>query len=117
MVGRKRLFELTTVSFEEFVGYRTGDRYEGNLLDFLEIEKEKTILLLMEYLQYGGYPRIVMATEQREKLQLMDEIYRSQIQASREDRDSGITEKLYFKIPTRKRLYHQSQPPGYCPDR
>jgi predicted AAA+ superfamily ATPase len=77
MVGRKRLFELSTVSFEEFVGYRTGDRYESKLLDFLEIEKERTMLLLMEYLQYGGYPRIVMATEHREKLQLMDEIYRS----------------------------------------
>lgn len=77
MVGRKRLFELSTVSFEEFVGYRTGNRYEGNLLDFLEIEKERAGLLLMEYLQYGGYPRIVMATEQQEKLQLMDEIYRS----------------------------------------
>jgi predicted AAA+ superfamily ATPase len=77
MVGRKRLFELSTVSFEEFVGYRTGDRYEGKLLDFFEIEKERAGILLMEYLQHGGYPRIVMATEQQEKLQLMDEIYRS----------------------------------------
>jgi len=77
MVGRKRLFELSTVSFEEFVDYRTGYRYEAKLTDFLEIEKDKAMQLLTEYMQFGGYPRIVMATKQREKLQLIDEIYHS----------------------------------------
>jgi len=32
-------------------------------------------LLLSEYMQFGGYPRIVMAAEQSEKLRLIDEIY------------------------------------------
>ncbi len=77
MVGRKRLFELPTITFEEFVGYRTGYRYEEKLPDFLEIEKDRAMQLLTEYMQFGGYPRIVMTTEQREKLQLIDEIYHS----------------------------------------
>ncbi len=77
LVGRKRLFELFTVTFEEFVNHRTNYRYEENLVDFLAIETEKTQQLLSEYMQFGGYPRVVMETEQREKIRLIDEIYRS----------------------------------------
>ena len=77
LVGRKRLFELPTVTFEEFVDHRTGYRYEENLANFMAIEKDRAEQLLTEYMQFGGYPRIVTAVEQREKLILIDEIYRS----------------------------------------
>ena len=33
-------------------------------------------MLLSEYMQFGGYPRIVVAAEQSEKLRLIDEIFR-----------------------------------------
>ncbi|MBW2431370.1 MAG: ATP-binding protein [Deltaproteobacteria bacterium] len=77
LIGRKRLFELSTVSFEEFINHRTDYRYEENLADFLTIEKDRAQQLLSEYMQFGGYPRIIMAAEKREKLRLIDEIYRS----------------------------------------
>jgi predicted AAA+ superfamily ATPase len=77
LVGRKRLFELSTVTFEEFINHRTDYRYEKTLADFLAIEIDRAQQLLSEYMQFGGYPRIVMATQQREKLLLIDEIYRS----------------------------------------
>jgi predicted AAA+ superfamily ATPase len=77
LVGRKRLFELTTVTFEEFVNHRTGYRYESELADFLTIESDRSQQLLTEYLKFGGYPRIVTAAEENEKLRLIDEIYRS----------------------------------------
>ena len=77
LVGRKRLFELTTVTFEEFINHRTNYRYEENLADFLALETDRAQQLLSEYMHFGGYPRIIMAAEQREKLRLIDEIYRS----------------------------------------
>jgi predicted AAA+ superfamily ATPase len=77
LAGRKRLFELPTVSFEEFINHRTGYRYEENLADFLAIEMDRAQWLLSEYMQFGGYPRVVMAEEQLEKRRLIDEIYRS----------------------------------------
>ena len=77
LVGRKRLFELTTIAFDEFVHHKTGYKYKGNLAGFLEIEKDKTHQLLMEYMNFGGYPRVVLASEQTEKIQIIDEIYRS----------------------------------------
>ena len=77
LVGRKRLFELTTIAFDEFVHHKTGYKYKENLAGFLEIEKDKTHQLLMEYMNFGGYPRVVLASEQKEKIQIIDEIYRS----------------------------------------
>jgi predicted AAA+ superfamily ATPase len=77
LIGRKRLFELSTITFEEFINHRTEYRYEEDLADFLVIEKDRAWQLLTEYMKFGGYPRIIMATEQREKLRLIDEIYRS----------------------------------------
>jgi len=77
LVGRKRLFELSTVTFEEFLNYRTDYRYEDSLADFLAIEKDRSEQLLVEYMTFGGYPRIVTATEQQEKHRLIDEIFRS----------------------------------------
>ena len=77
LVGRKRLFELTTITFEEFINHKTHYKYKENLAGFLEIEKDKTQQLLMEYMNFGGYPRVVLASEQTEKVQIIDEIYRS----------------------------------------
>jgi len=77
LVGRKRLFELTTITFDEFINHKTDYKYRENPAGFLEIEKDKTQQLLMEYMNFGGYPRVVLASEQTEKVQIIDEIYRS----------------------------------------
>ena len=80
LVGRKRLFELSTVSFEEFVNFETSYRYENRLTDFFSLETEKVHELLEEYLNFGGYPRIVMEEKLDEKLKLINEIYQSYIE-------------------------------------
>ncbi len=77
LVGRKRLFELTTITLEEFIHHKTDYRYRENLSEFLEIEKDRTQQFLMEYMTFGGYPRVVLAPEQTEKFRIIDEIYRS----------------------------------------
>ncbi|MBW2645405.1 MAG: ATP-binding protein [Deltaproteobacteria bacterium] len=77
LIGRKRLFELTTITFEEFINHKTDYKYKENLSGFFEIEKDRTQQLLMEYMNFGGYPRVVLESEQTEKIQIIDEIYRS----------------------------------------
>ncbi len=44
------------------------------------IEKNKTRQMLMEYINYGGYPRVILEDEYREKYLMIDEIYRSVIE-------------------------------------
>jgi len=80
LTGRKRIFELSTLNFEEFVNFKTEYRYEKNLEDFFEIEKPKMLLLLDEYLDFGGYPRVVLVEKMEEKLKIMNEIYQSYIE-------------------------------------
>lgn len=80
LVGRKRLFELSTLSFKEFVDFKTEYKYESKLSDFFAIEGDKTYLLLEEYLNFGGYPRVVLEDELSEKLKMINEIYQSYIE-------------------------------------
>lgn len=80
LVGRKIIFELGTLSFEEFVNFKTNYQYESKLLDFFLIEKEKTSFLLKEYLNFGGYPRMVLEEELKNKRLIINEIYQSYLE-------------------------------------
>lgn len=80
LAGRKRIFELNTLSFEEFVHFRTQYRYENKLLDFLRLDPDKAKLLLEDYLLFGGYPRVVLAKNINEKQQEISEIYQSYLE-------------------------------------
>jgi len=75
MVGRKRVYELYPVSLSEFVNFRTDYKYKNNLPDFFFSEKSKLDQLLSEYLNFGGYPRVILETELRDKIRTIDEIY------------------------------------------
>lgn len=79
MAGRKHLFFVGPVGFEEFVNFKTQYRYENKLNDFFALEEEKTIRLLAEYIVFGGYPRVVLAQTASAKQREMQEIYRSYI--------------------------------------
>lgn len=80
LAGRKRIFELTTVSFEEFVNFKTDYRYEDRLMDFFKIEREKGYSLLEEYLNFGGYPRVILEETLSEKIKIISEVYQSYIE-------------------------------------
>ena len=79
MLGRKRVYEVYPLSLLEFVNFKTGYRYTDRLTDFFTLEKARSADLLLEYLNFGGYPRVVLETESREKLRVMDEIYQGYI--------------------------------------
>ena len=80
LIGRKRLFELTTITFEEFLNYRTSYRWEDKLSEFCRTEQNLLLEFLHEYLNFGGYPRLVTETVYEEKIRIIDEIYRSYLE-------------------------------------
>lgn len=80
LVGRKRIFELSTLTFEEFVNFKTNYKYEDKLLDFFSIDKEKTRDFLDEYLNFGGYPKVVLEEKLEEKRKIINEIYQSYLE-------------------------------------
>lgn len=80
LAGRKRMFELSTVSFEEFVDFKTEYRYEDKLPEFFSLEEERTKRLLEEYLNFGGYPQVVLADTREEKQKIIAELYQSYLE-------------------------------------
>jgi uncharacterized protein len=80
LAGRKRIFELGTVSFEEFVDFKTEYKYSQKMEDFFAVEKEKSLSLLREYLNFGGYPRVVLEQKLSEKMRIINEIFRSYVE-------------------------------------
>lgn len=80
LAGRKRIFELGTISFEEFVDFKTEYKYSAKLAEFFAVEKERSLGWLNEYLNFGGYPRVVLAAEISEKIKIINEIFRSYVE-------------------------------------
>jgi len=80
LAGRKRIFELSPLSFEEFVNHKTEYKYEDRLAEFLSLHREKAVELLEEYLNFGGYPRVVLEETIEEKRKTINEIYQSYIE-------------------------------------
>lgn len=79
LTGRKYLIEMYPVSFSEFVNYKTNYKYKSKLELFFEIEKERTHLLLNEYLTFGGYPAVIASDNVKTKREVMNEIFSSYI--------------------------------------
>lgn len=79
LAGRKMVFEMRPVSFFEFADFKTDYRYEDRLEKFFEIERDKTLRLFEEYLNFGGYPAVILAETAMEKTRVINEIYKSYI--------------------------------------
>ena len=77
LAGRKRIFEINPVNFKEFANFKTDYRYEDRIGSYFEIEKDRTKIFLKEYLNFGGYPRVILANHVVEKNKIMGEIFRS----------------------------------------
>lgn len=80
LAGRKRIFVVDPITFNEFVNHKTGYKYESKIHDFFTVEKEATRRLLEEYLVFGGYPRVVLAETAAKKAEEMRDIYESYIE-------------------------------------
>ena len=79
LAGRKRLFEMTPVTFEEFVEFKQGQRI-GEMATFFDVFKEQAEQLLNEYLNFGGYPKVILAETIEEKLAVITDIYQSYVE-------------------------------------
>ena len=80
LAGRKMMFEVKPISFSEFVNYKTDYKYESKLNDFFNIEKDEAEKFLKEYMNFGGYPRVILEDTFSDKARIIDEIYRSYLE-------------------------------------
>lgn len=83
LAGRKKIFELYTLDFEEFLHFKGHDKL---IADLLELRKRSTYqslnkyllqTLFEEYLTYGGYPAVVLQKNIEDKMELLQELVNS----------------------------------------
>ncbi|MEK7127437.1 MAG: ATP-binding protein [Patescibacteria group bacterium] len=80
LAGRKRIFTLNPLSFEEFINFKTQYHYEEKLVDYLKTDPEGGQKLLKEYLSFGGYPKVVTFETTEEKLEAIKDIFESYLE-------------------------------------
>lgn len=101
LVGRKHLFELYTLDFDEFLRFRTGDtslQQELNHIrtnaDYISARRKELESLFIEYLTYGGYPAVVLAATPESKIEKLKEIMNSYLK--RDIFESNIQDQEKF---------------------
>ncbi len=81
LAGRKRLFELDPLDFEEFLAFRSPSSQKLSTSDPVT---EPTVIFfdkyLEEYLIYGGFPSVVLKESHEEKIAEIDDIFTSYFQ-------------------------------------
>ena len=101
LAGRKQLFELYTLDFDEFIDFKASDK---NLLaEMNEIRvnpkykssvRKKLEELFDEYLTFGGYPSVVLANSEDEKKNKLKELVNTYLK--RDIYESNIANESKF---------------------
>lgn len=100
LAGRKRLFHLPTLSFGEFLEFKQ----RGDLTHLLPtrfspdnfiamsslplMQRDETVRLFDEFSRFGGYPAVVLAVDEDEKLLVLEDLVNSSVK--KDMLESGI---------------------------
>jgi len=98
LVGRKFLFEIYPLNFNEFLIFRNqDDLIKKNKQKLSKYYQEKVIDLWTNYLIYGGYPKVVLAENSEMQKIILEDIANSYIK--KDIRDAGIKQgEKYFAL-------------------
>ena len=100
LVGRKRVFQLLTCSFNEYLQLKGKDELLKEYKRILSDKKAKTTQLeylrqeWQSYMLYGGYPAVITETDSREKIEKLKEIRDSFVK--RDILESGVQNETAF---------------------
>ena len=101
LAGRKQIFELYTLEFDEFIDFKTSD--DQLVKEMLRIKSEPGYVsyrrpelqsLFNEYITYGGYPAVVLAPDLLQKTILLKELVNTYIK--RDIYESRIHDEVKF---------------------
>lgn len=83
MAGRKVVYEIFPLSFQEFLNFKNVTYTLSDELDLTSPVSVQAYNMLSdyydEYIEYGGLPKVVLATATNKKRQILEEIYSSYI--------------------------------------
>lgn len=100
LVGRKKIFQMGTLDFEEFLHFKGRNDLVDELKLLQSKDKTKSIhenilwAYMDEFINYGGYPAVVLENNIEEKIELLREIRDSYIK--RDLLESGVLDETKF---------------------
>ena len=77
LMGRKRMFEIITLNFEEFLDFRDEHKIKELLFAEKKIPlwyKDRIEELFLEYITYGGYPEVVLLPDRERKKRKLEQL-------------------------------------------
>lgn len=95
LAGRKKIFNVKSLSFREFLHFKEMDKYinlDFNKLSLIEIDELK--ILFEEFVIYGGYPKVVLAKDTNEKIEILKELAYSYVK--KDIYEAGIKQEDNF---------------------
>jgi uncharacterized protein len=102
LAGRKQLYELYTLGFDEFLDFRTGNTELSTELvrirentGYISIKFQELENLLNEYLIFGGYPAVVLAPDTESKKLILRELLFSFVKRDIMESNINDSEKFY----------------------
>lgn len=98
--GRKKIFELFPLNFAEFLLFKEVSfvsRDEFLKKDFSPAEYERLKLYYQEYIQFGGFPEVVLSSDTDQKKDLLEDIISSYI---------NIDIKTFADLRDDRNVYH-----------
>jgi len=102
LAGRKRIFEMYPLSFKEFLQFKEAsvadyEKYAWQPFNKTWYNNFKS--LYAEYIQYGGFPEVVLQEEPVDKIELLKDIINSYIELDvKLIADYAVSEDLYKLI-------------------
>lgn len=82
LAGRKHIFELFPLDFGEFLDFKQVPHLKNIMLNKAEFDKNEYSRLhafYEEFVEFGGFPDVVLATSAQEKIRLLNDIISSYI--------------------------------------
>lgn len=100
LAGRKRIFQLYPLSFNEFLVFKRQEKitseitYQVSEPSYVSEYKTNTYTLFLEYLTYGGYPAVVLEKNKEDKKLLLSELKNAYLR--RDIIESGVDKENKF---------------------
>ena len=102
LAGRKRIFELKTLSFDEWLLFKNLG-YSRNELsairqqeNYISASHREILTLFNEYLIFGGYPEVALESNIEEKIMLLKELRDSFLKKDIDEAGISSPDKFYM---------------------
>lgn len=82
LAGRKLIFELFPLTFKEFLTFKNikkkfPKKFSQKVKDKNKIRHSRFIKYYQEFIEFGGFPKVVLEKDQKRKKKLLEEIFKS----------------------------------------